>query len=235
MASVRLTHELRREIARTAIHAFKVANPEPKPSTEFEQRLRDAVPRMPSQIALKKMLDTATDADIYSTEGFGCNTNKLSFNTIDKIILQKVPDVSEYDTQFKRNSLQIELSAPVNIVGYGDNYWGIKQHVDISAFALEDQTYISEQATTLYKKREDVKTAGDSYTSTIERLLAQCNTLKQLLEVWPAAENLIPQGYIVKMHEKVTRRQRAQQVKEDIDFNADEINQVVLTAKLMGA
>lgn len=234
MASVRLTQELRRDIARSALHAFTVANPEPKPSAEFEQRLRDAVPRMPSQIALKKILDTATDANIYAVEAFGCNTNKLSFNTIDKITLQKIPEV-EGDYHFHKNSLQIELSAPVNIVGYGDNYWGIKQHVEINAFAIEDQTYISEQAIALYKKRKDIDTKSNEYTRTIDSLLSQCNTIKQLLEIWPAAENLIPQHLIVKLHEKVTRKQRAQQVKEDIDFNADEINKVVLTAKLMGA
>jgi hypothetical protein len=37
------------------------------------------------------------------------------------------------------------------------------------------------------------------------------------------------------MHEKVTRKQAAQQIKENLQFDEAAINQVVLTSKMMGA
>ncbi len=77
--------------------------------------------------------------------------------------------------------------------------------------------------------------AAREYRGTIEDLLDNCNTLKQLLEVWPAAENLVPQELLSKMHEKVTRQQKARTIREKIEFDADAANQIVLTAKLMGA
>ena len=37
-----------------------------------------------------------------------------------------------------------------------------------------------------------------------------------------------------ELHTKVTRIQKARQLKEDIDFDDTAVNKVVLTAKLMG-
>ena len=235
MASVRLTQELRAKISREAVHAFHVANPEPKPSTEFEQRLRDAIPRVPTQIALKNMYDIAMENNVYETKAFGCNntSNKLNFTTLDKISIEGLD--TPQDSPFRRGEVLIELSAPVNIIRAGDGYWGVPYQINTNAFAIEDQTYITEQSNELLKKRVQRDTKDREYKDTIDDLLKRCNTVKQLLEIWPAAENLIPQDLIVKLHEKVTRKQRAQQVKEEIHFNADEINKVVLTAKLMGA
>jgi len=59
-------------------------------------------------------------------------------------------------------------------------------------------------------------------------------TLKQLLEVWPAAESLVPADKIQKMHVKVTRKQKAAQIKEEISFDPTVANQAVLTAKMLG-
>lgn len=235
MASVRLTQELRSGISREAVHAFHVANPEPKPSTEFEQRLRDAIPRVPTQIALKNMYDIAMENNMYETKAFGCSntSNRLNFTTLDKISIEGLDPLE--DGPYRHAGVLVELSAPVNIIRAGDGYWGAPHQINVNAFAIEDQTYITEQANELLKKRVQRDNKDREYKDTIDDLLKRCNTLKQLLEIWPAAENLIPQHLIVKLHEKVTRKQRAQQVKEEIHFNADEINKVVLTAKLMGA
>jgi len=73
-----------------------------------------------------------------------------------------------------------------------------------------------------------------NYKQSIRNLLDKCSTLKQLLEIWPAAESLVESDKLAQMHVKVTRKQRAQQVREEIDFDPTLANQTVLTAKLLG-
>ena len=72
------------------------------------------------------------------------------------------------------------------------------------------------------------------YRASIRDLLDKCTTLKQLLEIWPAAESLVPSESIQKLHEKVTRKAKAEQIKEEIQFDPTIANQAVLTSKMLG-
>ena len=76
--------------------------------------------------------------------------------------------------------------------------------------------------------------ARRAYENSIGRLLENVTTLKQLLEVWPAAVSLVPAEKIQKMHTKENRKQQAKRVKEEISFDPTIANQAVLTAKMLG-
>jgi hypothetical protein len=78
------------------------------------------------------------------------------------------------------------------------------------------------------------KKASRNYNGSISDLLENCSTLKQLLEIWPAAESLVESEKLAKMHVKVSRKERAQQIKDEICFDPTIANQAVLTAKLLG-
>ena len=72
------------------------------------------------------------------------------------------------------------------------------------------------------------------FTKSIDSVLDQCNTVKQLLEVWPGAEALLPNDVIQKLHTKVTRKVDAEKVRDLSQFDADAANQVLLTSSLLG-
>lgn len=70
------------------------------------------------------------------------------------------------------------------------------------------------------------------YVRSIKDLIEECNTVKQLLDAWPAAENLLPDGILTRLHEKSDKRARTTRIREKVSFDATAANQVVLTAKL---
>jgi len=229
MASVRLTRELRDKIHQKAMNAFTVANPEPMPSAEFITLLTQAIPRMPSQIGLRKMKKIYED-EIDGAKSFGCTSAKIINKTIDTISIEWSDDAFSRD-----KSIRFEPSVPINVLRNDTNSYYMSFMSYIEDYAQEDRTQLQEYATDLFNRRNENKEAEHQYRHKVRDLLERCNTLKQLLEVWPAAENLVPSEYVCKLHEKVTRKQRAQSVKEEINFNPDDVNHVVLTAKLLGA
>ena len=84
------------------------------------------------------------------------------------------------------------------------------------------------------KLSQEHDVARETYERSIRDLVTRCTTLKQLLEIWPAAESLVPTDKIQKLHTKVTRIERATQIKEEIRFDPTIANQAVLTAKMLG-
>lgn len=228
MASVRLTRELRDQIHQKAMDAFKVANPEPMPPAEFVQFVAEAIPRMPSQVGLRKMHDIYKE-EVKESKSFDSNNAEIVPKTIETLTIEWVDDA------FGRSKyVAFNPSIPINIYRTNSHSYFISFKAYINDFVTQDQTKIQEYASALLERRKKNNEAESEYRDKVRDLLARCNTLKQLLEVWPAAENLVPGQYVVKMHEKVTRKQRAQSVKEEINFNPDDVNHVVLTAKLLG-
>ena len=232
MASVRLTSELRNDIYRNATNAFKTANPEPKASTAFEQKLRDAIPRMPSQEALAK-------AKTILNPIFDRDNKNVTFDNKQFYIAERT--ISKADVfvpgQFQRRlTVTVEFSAPIQIFGKKyESYYNPDDDILIEDLSESDKSEITNYVNELVQRRKEHRDKSNDYEQKIRQLLDKCGTLKQLLEIWPAAESLVPPHKISLMHEKITRKQRAAQVRDEISFDADEVNQVVLTAKLMGA
>ena len=86
-----------------------------------------------------------------------------------------------------------------------------------------------------HERLKAYKSKKESFVEHIENLVRKCTTLKQFVDTWDAGKAFVPEHLIQKMHEKVTRAQRAKKIKEEIEFDDSVVNQVVLTSKLMGA
>lgn len=82
------------------------------------------------------------------------------------------------------------------------------------------------------KTREDRQEGFQNYRNQIRDLVDECNTVKQMLDAWPAGENLLPSEVIAKLHQKADKVTRVNRVKEKINFDTTAANQVILTAKL---
>lgn len=229
MASVRMTNSLRREIADKAFTSFDTACPRPQVTTEFADKLRQAINNRPAAKVykrIKELQDSLGD----EPKSFR-DKNSYSIKNFNSVMLEKIID----PVKDIRHSLSIEFTPPVSVLsGHEDRYsWG-GHGLKLDELDQKDITEIDELFTEHLEKDKKWEENRSEYVFSIEALLNKCNTLKQLLEVWPAAENLVPDKYIQRMHEKITRVERAKKVKEEISFDPNKVNNVVLTAKLMG-
>lgn len=232
MASVRMTNELRNDIFRAADNAFDTANPDPKPSTEFMEVTRLALQSsLPNRI-LKEMLDKAVDAGIQERPSQENNLPKT--REIQKFTLKK-----KLDTDDSRDWDYVEMTLTTPMEYTTIEYRNENLSWSSPDFWLHDldtqfQTEITELFEDFSRRRSEHQDARRNYRSGIRDLLEKTTTLKQLLEVWPAAESLVPSDKLQKLHEKVTRKQRAQTIKEEINFDPTLANQTVLTSKMLG-
>lgn len=232
MASVRLTRELRDDIFRNAINAFNTATPEPKASTAFGQKLCAAILRMPSQEALAKAKEILNPIFDQENKTF----DNKQFHIVERTLSKVSVFVSENFQRGAGARVSVEFSAPVQIFGKTYvSYYGPDDDIHIEDLSDSDKSEITDYVNELIARRKEHESKSSDYAYKIRELLDACGTLKQLLEIWPAAESLVPSDKIGRMHQKVTRKQRAAQVRDEINFDADEVNQVVLTARLMGA
>jgi hypothetical protein len=238
MASVRMTGELGQQIYRNAIDAFNVSNPYPEPDTEFQQVVKTAVENSPMQIFLREMRQIGIERGIDQ----GTDVTRRYHNTVlprpsgDDVVSCELHAVCHMDSGAAYDgSVDVKLITPITdyLDGGRNNHYG---RIDMWIDQL-DPEHIPTITDLFNKLIVARKTRSDNegrYRRSIKDLLKQCTTLKQLLEVWPAAENLVPSNKIQQMHTKVTRVQRAKQIKEEVSFDATAANQVILTAKMLG-
>ena len=127
----------------------------------------------------------------------------------------------------------ITFDTPIQWLLLARHQWGDPE-VFIKELQTDDQPaalkFLQEHCTAVDTHKE----AQRQYEGSIYDLLQNCTTLKQLLEIWPAAESLVPNNKLHQMHEKITRVQRAAEIKEAVCFDPTLANQTVLTAKLLG-
>ena len=97
-----------------------------------------------------------------------------------------------------------------------------------------DEAKVLEIVNSFEQRQDEYSTNRREYYNTVNQLLDKCSTLKQFLTAWPAGEAFVPQDKMSELHTKVTRIQKARQLKEDIDFDDTAVNKVLLTAELMG-
>ena len=230
MASVRMTNDLRADICRAAESAYKKANPTPKPSTEFVEMVKAAVISSSKQQYLQKCIDMAKELDI------NCESTIPKIDSTSEIQLTKdtVPD----DRGHRRHSkeeLKMRFATPITWLKAPNNSSWYSPQVDIADLPLDKQTNITEKFDGLKGRLAEHHEKERNYNYSIQDLTGQCTTLKQLLDIWPGAESLIPPDKLQKMHTKVTRKERAAQIKSDVSFDPSIANQTILTAKLMGA
>ena len=233
MASVRMTQEMRSDIRRAAENAYELSNPEPKPNNAFIAAVKQAVLNSPEQKFLKRMYSEGHAENLHLRKGkkFLPEKNKEPVTAID---LRLASRDAHGNRDYKEAVIQFDTPLTEFWVAEQTyNRWG-NPSVYVNDLATEDQHNIAEMFNDFQTRNEEWNTARHGYNGSIRDLLENCTTLKQLLEIWPAAESLVDSDKLAKMHVKVTRKERAQQIKNEISFDPTIANQAVLTAKLLG-
>lgn len=258
MASVRMTEALRSKIESSALKAFDLANPNITTPTTTADAVKKAVENMPQQQYAKRIhklykeefahlegkfivSDEVRRASVirgnYETlllESY----NKPYFGELSSVVFHwPSPDTPSSRRPHGR-SVTITFNTPIEIAVASAKAWsfyGGQLDMAIEQLRVEDQTKIKESITALYDQRRAQKDKRTEYGRQIHNLVQTVNTVKQLLEAWPAAESLLPPETTRKMHMQVTRAQKAKQIKEEIKFDSAIANQTILTARILGA
>lgn len=238
MASVRMTNELRHDIRRKAEEAYELANPQPKPNNDYVAAVRAAIVNSPEQTYLRDIKKLGEERELDKDTRYGQNIlphkPREAVTGVDLRIKTLAGVVSNRDRDYKDCTVKFDTPLTNYLVVDGDRHrWG-DPTVWINDLHNEDKTQIIEYFETHRKADEEHTVARRNYENSIRDLVNNVTTLKQLLEIWPAAESLVPNDKIQKMHVKVTRAQRAAAIKEEVCFDPTVANQAVLTAKMLG-
>lgn len=219
MGSVRLTKDRANRIHRKAIQAFEVANPEPTLSAEIKDLIWQGAYGDPIQVACRQFVEdnrsALNDRLINITH---VNTDRISYHFI-----------------LDGNDRGIEFNWPTERMLFGGRnaYLHSLHKGKLGGNSDEDNAKIEEAARDCVTQRDQLKDRYNTFYSQTKKLLSECNTLKQLLESWPAAKEFVDPLDIRQMHEKITRKQAARRRIDTSGVDIDSLNQVVLTSKLV--
>mgnify|MGYP003640441113 CR=1 FL=1 len=87
----------------------------------------------------------------------------------------------------------------------------------------------------IIKANEDIDINNRAYTRKVSDTLDNFTTLNQAIKAWPGLEKLVTNDWAVRrVNEKVTRKKRAQEQRQEIELNEAELNSVILTNSLIG-
>lgn len=235
MASVRMTNDLRHEIRNAARRAYHVAHPAPTLSSACRDFMKPALEKSLKQTTLRRWRKECHDLGIVGMAGDVSMVPTSPKDPISAICLKGIGADPKNLLNDVLLSAVITFDTPIQwlLLSGSRHHWGDPE-VFIKELQTDDQPaaleFLQEHCTA-------VDTHGHAqrhYEGSIYDLLQNCTTLKQLLEIWPAAESLVPNNKLHQMHEKITRVQRATEIKEAICFDPTLANQTVLTAKLLG-
>lgn len=232
MASVRMSRDLRGQIKNNAMQAFDVTNPEPSFATTDINFIVDAVLQSNAQATLATISQTydklpkmrsswSYNRELQPSFGFAPPTE----TRVTKFVFVLNPR-----NEANGHRTVVDLGRAVRL-------YSTRESAEFSIDVIDDpveRARIVEILDAFEKRCQDYRTKRNEYHASISSLLDECTTLKQFLQAWPAGESFVPQDKINELHTKVTRIQKARQIKENISFDDTAINQVVLTAKLMG-
>lgn len=230
MASVRMSRELRREIQHNARLAFDKTNPEPQMTTEDIDWFVDKVRNSDAQKTMEGIALLAERFPQMYNRYYGKDTQNCfdaRFPYIKRITSFQIDDRHIVDKQV----INFRLNAPVSLYTYDHDD---ALHFSTSCFSDADRIEAASRINAFIQRQREHKNKQVNYNNQITGLLEHYTTLKSLLTAWPAGETFVPGHYLQKMHEKVTRKQAAIRIKEDLSFDEAAINQVVLTSKMMG-
>jgi hypothetical protein len=230
MASVRMTNDLRRSIHQKALTAFDVARPEPTPNALLTEQVRDGIL---NSLAYKVMKETYANQRQHLFKSLGGYNTWVHSENESKVILHSDKFFDHNNrTITNRMNLVFNLVPSIPIYRNRGSYHIDFHHEELPA---EYRELTSPGCVALCDEIKEYNNDRHQYSRKIELLLEQVTSVKQLLEAWPAAESFVPSESIQRMYVKVTRAQRAKQAKEAVQFDESTVNQVVLTAKIIGA
>jgi hypothetical protein len=219
-----MTHQLRRDILRNACDAFEIANPQPELSNDNHRVLRQALLEMPVHDMIRIIIGSGFKSfNISAPSEKEVTAVDIHPENSDSGFPGRAPSIS---MRYKTVQLQSPLRVHSNTYGNPDVY--------IADMKPEHRGPVHRMILDLSEKQVEHGQKYHEYRKTIDRLLDQCTSVKQFLDAWPAGEQFVPVEALQRMQQKVTRQQRAQKIREEVNFDASDVNEVVLTAKVMG-
>ena len=224
MATVRMTNQLRSDILRNACNAFEIANPQPELSNDNHRVLRQALLEMRVHDIIRQIASLGFKSfNISIPSEKEVTAVDIHPENPDSGFPGRTPNTS---MRYKTVQLQSPLRVHCNTYNNPDVYIGDMEP--------EHRGPVQRMILDLSEKQAEYGQKYHEYRRTIDRLLDQCTSVKQFLDAWPAGEQFVPVEALQRMQQKVTRQQRAQKIREEVNFDASEVNEVVLTAKVMG-
>lgn len=219
MGSVRLTKDRANRIHRKAIQAFEVANPQPTLSAEIRDLIWQGAYGDPIQVACRQFVED----------------NRSALNDRQINITHVETDRVNYKFKLDDKERGVEFHWPTERTLFGGRnaYVHSLHNGKLGGNSDEDNAKIEEAVRDNATQRDQLTDRYNAFYNQTRKLLSECNTLKQLLESWPAAKEFVDPDDIRQMHEKITRKQAARRRIDTSGVDIDSLNQVVLTSKLV--
>ena len=232
MATVRISQRLYDDIEKSFRAKYEAGNPKPSRSPELLSAIREGLLTMPALVALDTMLASPViQQEMNNRSELGSGLNRAKKHEKTEIRINKITKHQRYQVTGSDTELYVDLPTPVKLP-YGSNYG--YYDVDINSFDIS----IREELHTKVAAAIDADNEWDDKFSDavkqVRSILEQCNTVKQLLKVWPGAEKLLSSEVIQKLHTKVKRNVDVEKVLDTSGFDEQQANQVILTANLLG-
>ena len=229
MASIRMTHELRNTLQTKAQKAFELANKAPAMDEQLKNYIGVAIQNTKHQRTLKGWYE------ICKANDWG---NQIKTFRVQDFYLEQKSKHSrtmEINGETVLTCLHFTLSNKIPFYTATDVSGHSWCKIYYEVFDSETTDHIKNGIAAYNLAKQKFGDKARTYRDNIKELTNECTTLKQLLDVWPAAEALVPSEILQRMHVKITRAARAQQIKDAVTFDASVANQTVLTAKLLGS
>lgn len=212
---------------------FEKSNPRPDFTPEETISIMQAMANHPFQVACRTFV-TEQNA-LYNVDDSD-DDSKLPFNfSMEKTKLERIM------CRQVAGEERVTCHLPTSLVMFAGDSWRYSSNKDAmdfipDKFLTNPKDVLIMQAAirrVMHERQTQVKTYS-TFMSGVKDALENCNTLGQLIKLWPAAEKLASSEDISQLHKKETRTQTANRVREEIDLDVSTLNSTVLTASLLG-
>lgn len=229
MATVRMSHQLGRNLVKKATEKYKLSNPAPTETPELKTKIREALSRMP---IIEDFNEFKRKPRVNNLIAQASDRSHMWSSVTNAVMCFKEGEVNVINIKRDGNSaFRLELDTPMSLPG-GDSYSGWS--CNMTDFMHDDAVDIERRIVAAESAYSEWRDKYREFETSIESVVNNVNTVKQLLDVWPAAEKLLDADTIQRLHTKVTRKVNAQAVLDKSNFDPDTANQVILTASLLG-
>lgn len=232
MATVRISQRLYDEIIKSFREKYESGNPKPTKSPELLSAVREGLLTMPAVLAFDTMLESpAIQQEINTGSELGTALSRAVKNDTTEIRINKITKHQRFQLTNSSTEMYVDLPTPVKLP-YGSNYG--YYDVDINSFDISIREELHTKIAAAVDASHEWDDKFNEATKQVRSVLEQCNTVKQLLKVWPGAEKLLSSEVIQKLHTRVKRNVDVEKVLDTSGFDEQQANQVILTANLLG-
>lgn len=215
MATVRMSQRLLSEIRQKARDKFTLVNPKkeyPEPDTYYDQNIAPKVNK-----AMEDFNATMEGIRIANTK------------QVDTIVF-KSTNPKETDRYARTKSYTCHFATPRHVPEFlaGTSYYSSEATV-----MLDIDNPFMKQLEQIHEYNDKLDDKEREYVNKVDETCSKFSTLNQALTAWPALEALVPHDKIQKVHEKISRKAKRQEQRELIADQEQELNEVLLTSKLL--